>query len=170
MTTKLPKKAQQQTSSGVECLYFSNSDGTGWKLYENKDTALKARATQLYFHRYGMAPFIYSKVIPIPIEFNVYLSIRPALIVLVYFGFLTEEAITENSIGEDHNILDEAVLSLLKQLQWMSNTQKYFDLHCGNIGISNDGNSVVIDFGSHFYKCLSQSIKEKIGIIIKNNC
>ena len=169
----LPKKAQHKTSFGAECLYFSNSDGTGWKVYREKDTALKAWATQLYFHRYGMAAFIYSNVIPISIEVDNLESLCPARTVAVYFGFLTEEVRTDkpqDNLTDITNLLYEAVLLLLKQLQRMNNTQQGFDLHSSNIGISNDSNSfVIIDFGSHFYRCLSQSIQEKIGIIIKNN-
>lgn len=62
MTTKIPTASSDYTSNGMQCIYFDNGDGTGWKLYRSKEEAIQSWATQIWALRKKGAPFILSGV------------------------------------------------------------------------------------------------------------
>ena len=175
------KKETDKSSSGCECLYFSNGDGTGWKVYQNREAAELARATQIWADRYNIAPQILSKVQECEIELKAKTYFRCPASGLFFDengdGFtiikdgkkLTANCsdflfanrtiktqycfLTEEAEGMPGDYEGEEALSYIRKTLDEINDEKSFDLHENNAGII-DGEPVMIDFGKHFRMCL----------------
>ena len=82
--TPYPTNSKQSTGKGIECYYFSNRDGTGWKIYQDKDNAKTAWANQVWAVRKGLAPLILSGIKRISIDLDLPYSFKcPVSVVFI---------------------------------------------------------------------------------------
>lgn len=147
MKTPIPTDSSKYTSSGTDCIYFDNGDGTGWKLYRNKEDAVQAWASQIWALRKNAAPFILSGVKELAMSGR------------TNYGFLVEHV---DMIGIDFNEKYSCVLKQQRSyFKELFSTKDSLDCHTSNWGIIRD-TLVMIDFGFHFLGGLNTKQRAEI--------
>ena len=186
--TKL--KATDSTSNGCECHYFTQNDGTGWKVYRDKSIALLAWGTQKWAYEKGFAPKILSNIVPIMIQYkprSFYCPLKVSLFFQedykIYInGRCVIAPCNEKLKGNQDNftisygfiteevdeIAMDADIDNYLEDNLFDEMEDYFedgyrgDFHNENWGLLN-GEAKFIDFGSHFTKHILIKHKKEIN-------
>jgi len=158
---EIPNDLTRSDSHGCECNYFSNRDGTGWKIYSEKEIAEMARKTQMYFYTIKLAPAILSEVTAIEIK-NYHNPLDKKVIPVIHYGFITEEVRVYHKVEEEYTLFMSISDRLRDRCRKITNSNEHFDIYTCNVGIDKSGVEVIIDFGWHFYNYLPDNIMNEI--------
>lgn len=153
MTTKIPTDSSNYSSDGIQCKYFDNGDGTGWKLYYGKEETIQAWASQIWALTKNGAPFILSGIKEFEFEKK---DNFPEQVCM--YGFLVENV---DIIGDELGIDYTSPRNQRSYFKELFSTKEGLDCHCGNWGIVRD-TLVMIDFGTHFFGGLNTKQRAEI--------
>jgi hypothetical protein len=186
---KTPNKISDSSGRGCECYYFSNGDGTGWKVYRNKGDATLAWASQIWAVRKDIAPLVLSGIKELSLDFppksnykcpvsDEYIDLVGNKYVLDRFDRALDINCSQYLIelcNKDicYGFLTEEVESIGLSSQYEHHQYFHYklsstcgDCHSYNWGIT--GNRILfLDFGNHFSRLFSEKQKKEIEKIMK---
>jgi hypothetical protein len=163
---------REYSERGLECMFFDNGDGTGWKVYEDKQIAARSLATQMRCFAEGIGPDCVDELVEVESPFcaepaYAYLTECVDIANHVFYKFLHPDAGFVTFWTADLELTEEVrdlIYSdqerLLKQVQKVFGTDPdvEHDLHLYNWGYNSNHGPVVIDTGSHFTRCIEKEM------------